>query len=273
MKTSCPPGTGDDGPPQGGAESIKHFAQVQRKVSVALMYLALSAGAGVLIIISFMTYMLPKFQSIFEGMNVQFPASMQFLIEVSNFFSNPFYLEIMGLLILVSAGWLLRFRATKVGRRALHHWQLRVPLIGQVLKLNLLGLFARTLATELNNGVPVLTALKITERVIPNVMLKEAIARTCEGGTGGQTIAHRLAGSTMFPQLMIDRIKLGEDMGDVPGALQKVASWYENELNIRLRVMTNLIVPALIVAIGGFIGFLLFSVLSAMTHITANISR
>ncbi len=255
------------------ADHYERFAEVQQKFTAALIYPALVACVGIVIVIFFMTYMLPKFLSIFEGMKVQLPASTQFLIKVSHFFGNPLYLAIMGLFIVVVSILFIRFRATKEGRRSIDGWKMKAPIVGKVVKLNLFGQFARTLATLLHNGVPVLTALKITEQVIPNVMLKEAIAKTREEVTDGKTIAQPLARSKMFPQLMIDLIKIGEDTGDVPGALSNVASTYENELSVSLRVMTNLIEPAMIVMIAVFVGFLLFSVLSAMLTLTANIGK
>jgi type IV pilus assembly protein PilC len=103
--------------------------------------------------------------------------------------------------------------------------------------------------------------------------MKEAIARTREDVTDGKTIAQPLASSGVFPQLMIDLVKIGEDTGDVSGALQRVAETYENELTTALRVMTNLIEPALIICMAAGVGFLLFSILSAMFAITASIQR
>jgi len=123
------------------------------------------------------------------------------------------------------------------------------------------------------NGVPVLTALKITEQVIGNRILKDAIVQTREAVTDGKTIAEPLARSKVFPQLMIDLLKIGEETGDVPGALQNVADTYEGELIIALRVMTNLIEPAMIIAMAIGVGMLLFSVLSAMFAITSSINR
>jgi type II secretory pathway component PulF len=117
----------------------------------------------------------------------------------------------------------------------------------------------------------VLNALKITEEIMPNVIVKEAIAKTRSAVTDGKTIAQPLAQSKVFPQLMIDLIKIGEETGDVPGALKNVAETYENELTLALRVMTNLIEPAMIILMALLVGFLLFSVLSAMFSITNSI--
>ena len=91
--------------------------------------------------------------------------------------------------------------------------------------------------------------------------------------TDGKTIAQPLARSKLFPQLMIDLIKIGEETGQVPEALKNVADTYENELSIALRVMTNLIEPTMIIIMAIGVGFLLFSVLSAMFAITSSINR
>jgi type IV pilus assembly protein PilC len=166
-----------------------------------------------------------------------------------------------------------RFQASKQGRRKLDHWKMNMPVFGKVNKLNLFGQFARTLSTLLENGVPVLTALKIAEQIMSNVILKEAIAKTREEVTDGKTIAQPLGRSKVFPQLMVDLVKIGEDTGDVPGALKNVADTYENELAMALRVMTNMIEPVMIIIMALGVGFLLLSVLSAMFAITSNIAR
>jgi type II secretory pathway component PulF len=142
-----------------------------------------------------------------------------------------------------------------------------------VVKLTIFSQFARTLGTLLQNGVPVLTALRITEQVITNRVVREAIAATREAVTDGKSLAQPLARSEVFPQLMIDLVRIGEETGDVPGALKNVAETYENELTIALRILTNLIEPAMIVMMALGVGFLLFSVLSAMFQITANLGR
>jgi type II secretory pathway component PulF len=251
------------------ADHFERFAQVQSKFTSALIYPAFVACVGVCIMFFFMTYMLPKFMSIFEGMNVQLPFVTQILVNISAVFAGYWWLMLgVALMALVL---FKRFQTSQQGRRKLDQWKMRAPVYGKVVRLNLFGQFARTLSTLLENGVPVLTALKITEQIIPNVMVKEAIAKTREEVTDGKTIAQPLARSRIFPQLMVDLVKIGEDTGDVPGALKSVADTYENELSIALRVMTNMIEPVLIIFMALFVGFLLLSVLSAMFAITSNI--
>lgn len=253
------------------ADHFERFAQIQTKFTSALIYPAFVSAVGICIMFFFMSYMLPKFMSIFQGMNVPLPLMTQILIGISNTFSKYWWLMLLG----VVAGLILfkRFQASPEGRRKLDQWKMNAPIFGRVIKLNLFGQFSRTLSTLLENGVPVLTALKITEQIISNVIVKEAISKTREEVTDGKTIAQPLARSRVFPQLMVDLVKIGEDTGDVPGALKNVADTYENELNIAIRVMMNMIEPVMIVVMAVGVGFLLLSVLSAMFAMTANIAR
>src|SRR5882672_2170981 len=253
------------------ADHFERFAQVQAKFTSALIYPAFVAVVGVGIMFFFMTYMLPKFMSIFQGMNVQLPFITQILVNISHIFASYWWLMIT--LIILGIILFKRFQSTTDGRRKLDQLKMKAPLFGKVIRLNLFGQFARTLSTLLENGVPVLTALKITEQIIPNVMVKEAIAKTREEVTDGKTIAQPLARSKVFPQLMVDLVKIGEETGDVPGALKNVADTYENELSIALRVLTNMIEPTMIIIMAVGVGFLLLSVLSAMFAITSNIAR
>jgi type II secretory pathway component PulF len=253
------------------ADHFERFAQVQAKFTSALIYPAFVAVVGAGIMFFFMTYMLPKFMSIFEGMNVPLPLITRMLVSVSDVFKGYWWLMILVGLALVVL--FKRFQSTRDGRRKIDELKMKMPLFGKVIKLNLFGQFARTLSTLLENGVPVLTALKITEQIVTNVIVKDAIARTREEVTDGKTIAQPLAHGKIFPQLMVDLVKIGEETGDVPGALKNVADTYENELSISLRVLTNMIEPVMIMVMAVGVGFLLLSVLSAMFAITSNIAR
>lgn len=251
------------------ADHFEKFAAVQSKFTSALIYPAFVAIVGIGIVIFFMTYMLPKFMTLFGNMEMQLPMTTQLLISLSNFFSGYWWL----LVLLLILAWVLfsRFKATAEGKFKIDAWKMKLPVFGKVMRLNLYGQFARTLSTLLENGVPVLTALKITEQVLPNRVIKEATAKTREAVTDGKTLAQPLAASKIFPQLMVDLVRIGEETGDVPGALKNVADTYENELNTALRVMTNMIEPVLIVVMAGGVGFLLLGVLSAMFSMISNV--
>jgi len=253
------------------ASHYERFAEVSSKFSAALIYPAIVMSVGVVIVIFFMTFMLPKFLQIFEGLKIPLPWATRLLIGISRTFSGYWWVLIL-VAIAITVLW-QRFKSSPDGKRKIDEWKLTAPVLGKVNRLNIFGQFARTLSTLLSNGVPVLTALQITEQIVPNLIVKEALVKTRDAVTDGKSLALPLAQSKIFPQLMIDLIKIGEETGDVPGALKNVAETYENELSIALRVMTNLIEPALIIVMAVMVGFLLFSVLSAMFSITASINR
>jgi len=252
------------------ADHFEKFAQVQAKFTSALIYPALVCCVGVGMVIFFMTVMLPRFMSLFGEVGfTRLPTATVILIGISNVCRHYWWLM---LLVVIGVVVLFRrFQATEAGQRQIDEWKMKAPIFGRVVCLNLYGQFARTLCTLLQNGVPVLTALKITEQVIPNRIIKEAAAKTRDAVTDGKTLSQPLAQSKVFPQLMVDLVKIGEETGDVPGALNNVAETYENELNIALRVMTNMIEPTLIVCMAAVVGFLLVAVLGAMFSMISSI--
>ncbi len=251
------------------ADHYERFAKVREMVGQALMYPAFVLGLGFMLIFVFMSFILPRFMKIFEGMKVTLPLSTQILQGLSDFFATWWLLVLAGLAMTF---FILRaYLKSTAGRERLHSWILEAPLIKKVVRPNLFGQFARTLGALLRNGVPVLTALKITEGVVQNVVLQEAIALTREGVTDGKTLAQPLAKSGVFPKLMVDLIHIGEQTGDVPASLENLAETYENELESNLRTVTTMIGPILIVFIAAVVAFMLVGVLQAMFKITSSI--
>ena len=253
------------------ASHFQQFAEVQSKMASAMIYPVMVCCVGAGLVLFFIYFMLPKFIDMFNGFGVELPLPTRILIGISRVFTDFWWLLLLVLVALVIV--FKRFQGTESGQRKLDQLKMNLPVIGKVIRTNLFAQFARTLSTLLQNGVPVLTALKITEQVIPNRLLKEAIAKTREAVTDGKTIAQPLAQSKLFPQLMVDLVKIGEDTGDVPGALANLAETYEGELQISLRIMMNLIEPVLIIVMALGVGFLLISVLLPMFKLIANINN
>ncbi len=253
------------------AHHFQQFAEVQSKFLSAMIYPALVCAVGGLMIVFFVVFMLPRFMEMFKGFNVELPLPTRMLMSFSYAVSHFWWLFLLAAIaIAILVG---KFRSSEKGKRKIDEWKMKLPIFGKVVKLNLFGQFARTLSTLLQNGVPVLTALKITEQVMPNHIIKEAVAKAREEVTDGKTLAHPLARSRVFPQLMVDLVKIGEETGDVPGALANVADTYESELQVNLRAMTNLIEPILIILMAIVVGFLLMSVLLPMFKLISSISE
>ena len=240
------------------ANHFQQFAEIQTKFTSALIYPAIVICMGIALIAFFMFVMMPQFTTIFNGFNIPLPLPTRMLIGLSQFLLNYWWLLICIVIVLIIL--FFRFKASDAGGRKLDEWKMKAPVIGKVMNLNLFGQFARTLGTLLQNGVPVLTALKITEQVLPNRLIKEAVAKTREAVTDGKTLAQPLAQSKLFPQLMVDLVRIGEETGDVPAALNNLADTYEGELTIALRLMTQLLEPVLILVMGAVVAFLLLSI-------------
>jgi len=251
------------------ATHFQQFADVQAKFKSAMIYPAMVIGVGILLVTFFMTVMMPKFIEIFQGFNIPLPLPTLFLIGVSHLFTTYWWLLLGSVIAVVIL--FKRFQSSKAGGRKLDGWRMKAPIFGPVVRVNLFGQFARTLGTLLQNGVPVLTALKITEQVMSNVHIKEAIAKTREAVTDGKTLAQPLAQSKLFPQLMVDLVRIGEETGDVPGSLNNLADTYEGELQIALRVMSDLIGPVLIMVMAVIVGFLLLSIFLPLFRLISSI--
>ena len=251
------------------AQHFQQFAEVQAKFTSALIYPAMVMCVGAGIVAFFMFFMMPKFMEIFNGFGVQLPLPTRILMGATTVFTHYWWLLLAGLILALIL--FKRFQASEEGARKLDEWKMSAPIVGKVIKLNLFGQFARTLGTLLQNGVPVLTALKITEQVLPNRLIKEAIAKTRTAVTDGKTLAQPLAQSKIFPQLMVDLVRIGEETGDVPGALNNLADTYESELQIGLRVMTQLIEPLMIIGMAICVGFLLVSILLPLFQLISQI--
>lgn len=254
------------------AAHFERFAEVQTKFKSAMIYPVFVSFFGLLLIIFFTAVMLPKFTEFFQSMQLKdgLPLATRLVIGISDFMKLYGWWLIPGS-IAVTVMVTRRYGATHDGRRRLDALRLRLPIFGKVTQLNLFAQMARILSTLLANGVPVLQALRITEQIVPNAVIKDALAKTRDAVTDGKTLAQPLARSGVFPALMIDLIRIGEETGDVPAALLNVAETYESDLNVALRSVMNMIEPFLIVTLAVVIGGLLVGVMQAMFAITQSI--
>lgn len=251
------------------ATHFQQFADVQAKFKSAMIYPVMVICVGILLVVFFMTFMMPKFIDIFNGFAIELPLPTRMLIATSHLFTHYWWL--LAMVVVTMFVLFNRFKTSAAGARKLDEWSMKAPVFGNVVQINLFGQFARTLGTLLQNGVPVLTALKITEQVMPNALIKGAIAKTREAVTDGKTLAQPLAQSKLFPQLMIDLVRIGEETGDVPGSLNNIADTYENELQTALRVMSDLIGPVLIIVMALVVGFLLLSIFLPLFKLISSI--
>ncbi|MDP6522713.1 MAG: type II secretion system F family protein [Kiritimatiellia bacterium] len=248
---------------------VAHYERIQEtkeKVVMALVYPAIVLSLGVLTLIFSMVVVVPKFSIIFEQMDQALPLPTQILIGSSQWLARYGVFLLIGIII----GFIMANRAvkTKQGRLWWHGFILKMPLIRGVVASGIYSNFARTLGTLLANGVPVLRALQIVEQTVGNVVIGRELSKARDRVTDGTTISGPLAAGKVLPVMMTDMLAIGEQTGDMTGALTHIARRYENELDRNVKIFTTALEPILIVFVAVMVGFVAVSILMAVFNLT-----
>lgn len=248
---------------------VEHYERVQEtkeKVVMALVYPAIVMTLGLATLVFSLVYVIPKFKTIFENLNQVLPLPTRMLIAGSTFMAHYGIF----LLIAIIIGVILAQRAIKTeqGRRWWDGFLLKVPLVRGILASSIYANFARTLGTLLGNGVQVLQALAIVEQTVGNVVIAAEIRNARNRVTDGTTISGPLAAGKVFPQLMTDMLSIGEQTGDMVGALKHIAKRYESDLDRNIKIFTTALEPILIVLVAVLVGFVAVSILMAVFSMT-----
>lgn len=252
---------------------IEHFERIQAihsRVTSAMVYpvivLIMGFGVGVFAV----TYILPKFKTIFDQMGPSgLPKMTKILLGISDWLTNY---GLFAMIALVLAGFALhRWIQTPAGRLRWDRLKLKLPLIKGMVASSIYANFARTLQSLLENGVPVLRALSITAQTANNSVIADELLKARERVTDGTTISGPLAASGTFPPMLINLISIGEQTGDLPSALGHVAKRYETELDRNVTIFTTALEPILIFVVALVIGFVAISVMMAVLSITSGL--
>ena len=242
---------------------------MRERIVIALAYPAIVLTMGVITVVVAMVAIIPKFMTIFKNMKVALPLPTQILIGVSHF------TQVYGIFVLIAlilAGIMFqRHIQTPEGRFWWDGFKLRVPLIKGIIATGVYANFARTLQTLLANGVPVLQAMRITEQTVGNKVIGEELRRARERVTDGTTISGPLAAGKVFPSMMTDMMSIGEQTGDMAGALEHIGRRYENELDRNIKIFTTALEPILIVLVAVVVGFVAISILMAVMKVTTGL--
>ena len=223
-----------------------------RKIKGAMMYpvvvLSVAVGATAVLLI----FVIPNFITMFESSGVPLPLPTRMVVAMSDFLQRY-------ILVLIAIGVGLRvlfkrYYATDQGERVIDNFKLKMPLLGDLVRKSSVARFSRTLGTLLQSGVSILEALDITARTAGNRILQDALyeARTSIGG--GETITAPLAESGVFPPMVIQMVNVGEQTGEMDRMLEKVADYYEEEVDQAVDALTSIIEPVIIVYLGVVIG-------------------
>jgi type II secretory pathway component PulF len=249
-----------------------HYERVQEarsKVITAMIYPAIVLTIGLVSVVGLMVFIVPRFAPIFDELGGTLPLPTRILMA----FSNGLIKYGALILILCAAGtvWLRKWLKTPTGRSWWHTRQIKWPVIRQIITANAFAHFARTLETLIRNGVPILKALTIAEETVGNDVIAKEIAAARTRVTDGSSIAGPLAAGKIFPELLTDMLAVGEETGDLPGALKNIARRYDSELDFSIKVLTTVMEPLLILGIAIIIGFVAISMLMAVFNLTSGL--
>lgn len=249
-----------------------HYERVHEargKVVAALVYPAIVLIIGGGAVIFLMAVIVPKFATTFDEMGATLPAPTLMLMAMSGFVTK-YGLIVVGLIF---AGFvaLKKWISHGKGRQVWHRFQLRIPIVGSIITANAYAHFARTFGTLLKNGVSVLPALGIVQKTIDNVVISDEIGKARERVTDGSSISKPLAQGKVFPSLLIDMLAVGEETGDMAGALSHITRRYDSELDRMVKTCTTVLEPLLLVLVALIVGGIAVSLLLPVLTLTDNL--
>jgi general secretion pathway protein F len=212
-------------------------------------------------------FVIPKIAKIFTSMKKELPFVTQVCIWISNFLVNYWWLVILGILVLIYG--VTKYVNTTNGRSRWHALQLRLPILGILIKMINVSRFCSTLGTLLNSGVPILASLNIVKNLIPNVHMKEAVEKARQSVSEGASLAQPLIQSGYFPALVTHMIKLGERSGELEPMLKIISENYEDQVQSRISGLTSVLEPIMMICLGIAIGFIVFAVVIPMMNMNS----
>jgi type II secretory pathway component PulF len=242
---------------------------MKEKIIAALVYPSIVLFFGFVTVIFAMIKIVPQFQKVFDGIGVALPTSTRMLIGTSTVLVR--YGIFMLIALIVGIEMFRRYLKTEKGRFWIDGVKLRMPLVKGIVASGVFANFAYTLRTLLANGVNVLQALKISEQTAGNAVISRELAHARERVTDGTTISGPLAAGKVFPVMMTDMMAIGEQTGDMPGALQHIGRRFENELDRNIKILTTALEPILIVLVAIVVGFVAISILQAVFKVTSGL--
>jgi general secretion pathway protein F len=241
------------------AEFTESQARLRSKVLGTMAYPAAMVVIGSVIMGVLFTVVIPKVLRIFQDTKAVLPWNTRLLVALSGFVAAWWW----ALLVLGALGiWsLVRWRRSPAGRARWDRLVLRAPVFGPLIRQIAIGRFARTLSTLLKSGVPLLTAMDIVKNIVGNSRLADVIEQARDAIREGESIAAPLKRSGEFPPLVHHMVAVGERSGELEEMLKNVADAYEDQVETTIGALTSLLEPLMIVAMGGIVAFIVFSVL------------
>lgn len=251
--------------------------KLKQKVKSAMTYPTIVAITAVIIVIGLVTFVLPKFMDLFTQLGMKqddFPGMTRALMNASHFVTDGFPVRQLILIAVIAVLFFAfkKFKKTKGGKRIVDTIRLKIPVFGSLNHKLAISRFARTLATLLQSGVPILGALETVAGTLDNDLIADAVLEARSRIREGDRIGDPLAKSGMFPPMVVSMISIGEESGSLDTMLSKVAEFYEAEVDAALESLTAAIEPIMIVGMGVTVGFIVIAMFMPLVKVIENLS-
>ena len=245
--------------------------KLKNKVVSAMFYPIIVLVIAIAIMAFLLVYIVPKFEQIFADMlgGKPLPALTEFVIGTSRFFQNQWYL-ILGAVVLVILTYSIAGKTEK-GRNIIDAIKLRLPLFGSLIKKGSISRFSRTLGTLVTSGVPILQALNITRDTAGNTVVSGAIQKVHDSVKEGESIVSPLEKSGIFPPMVVSMIDVGEETGQLPEMLLKIADVYDDEVDNTVAGLTSLLEPIMIVFLAVVVGTIVIALFLPLISIISGL--
>jgi len=248
---------------------IRNNMRIVSSIRSALMYPVILTFVAMGAITVMTTFVLPRFAKVFRESHVPMPPVTTFVISSSEVIARNFVWIVLGVLFLVAACvWLLNHPAV---RDIVHKWVLKIPLLGQTLMLAYVCRSIQTLGMLIKSGLPLAEALVLTRDMMPNVYYWRFFERLRTHITEGKPLSADFEASALFPPMVTQMMSVGEQTGTLAQVCTEVATFHEEELQSRIKVLTTALEPMIIVLLGGFVGFIAVSIILPMFKLSSSV--
>lgn len=248
-----------------------HFEKehkMNEKIKSALTYPAVVSFMAILAVVFILTFVLPTFVQMFANMKMELPLLTRILLALSAFLRNYAVLIIIAL-IGASYGLKIAYREEKY-RKFVDGLLLRIPIVGLLSRKVGIARFSRTLSTLLHGGVPIITALDVVKKTIGNLSMMEALGEAQRGIKEGISLANTLAQSKVFTPMVIQMVSIGEESGALDKMLEKIADFYESDVDDVVTRLSSIIEPVIIVVLGIVIGTIVVAIMIPLFDVITN---
>jgi type IV pilus assembly protein PilC len=234
------------------AVHIEKVMKIKKKVKGAMVYPGITLAVVIVVVVVLLVFVIPTFAQMFTGMGGSLPWLTQQVIDLSYGLKNNFLFITGG--IIASFFGMKQYRQTNQGRYQIDRVILKMPVIGELVTKASVAKFTRTLGTLIGSGVPILEGLEIVARTAGNRVIEQSLNKSRQSISEGKPISEPLGEDKIFPPMVVQMIAVGETTGALDSMLQKIADFYDDEVDVSINTLTSLLEPALMVFLGMTVG-------------------